>query len=393
MKFTKKIVIRTDVVNARGESPLYLQCFINSLRSRICLDLHVNPKYFNKKSENCRLSMPNISPGEKPGKTATDFNLILGKVLGKVHDIELDARLEDKDLTKEEFEELYLNTSSKKMFVDFMETQVLSRFKNGYIDNQTKKNTLGTVLRLREYRKDVKFAELNIDYVRSFDKWLEKKYGNGLNTRWTRHKDVKAYINIAIDVGYRISNPYNKFKARQTKSSVTYLTPKEVYGLEKLFDSKDLELKYQSTLTAFLFACYTGLRISDVGLVEKNMVQNGMLVFTPFKTRKIEKEVKIPLTKKALKFIVGNDSKFIESKYSDQKMNQHLKVIASKAFITKNVTFHVARHTFATRYIAIGGQIQNLQKILGHSKIATTQIYAEVMDESLIADMALFDAV
>ena len=125
----------------------------------------------------------------------------------------------------------------------------------------------------------------------------------------------------------------------------------------------------------FLFSCFTGLRISDVtNLTNDNIIENT-LAFTAVKTSKFQR---ISLNDSAKKYL---DPKLIfKSAYTGEYINRELKNIAKICGIRKVITYHVARHTFATNFLICGGRVENLQKILGHSKITDTMIYVHIVE-------------
>lgn len=116
-------------------------------------------------------------------------------------------------------------------------------------------------------------------------------------------------------------------------------------------------------------------------VTSKNIKTNNDLVFEPYKTRDLQKEVVVPLTQKALSLIDKKKPGPLFRVYSNQKANVRLKEIAEVCNIHKNLSTHVARHTFATQFLERGGKLEVLKELLGHSKIDTTMIYVHVTIE------------
>ncbi len=147
----------------------------------------------------------------------------------------------------------------------------------------------------------------------------------------------------------------------------------------------------------FVFACYTGLAYADVKALEKNHLQIGVdgqkWIYT--RRSKTITPVRILLLQTAEEIInrykdhpkTERNSTLLPV-YSNQKTNHYLKEIAKKAKVKKKLSFHTARHTFATTVtLANGVPIETVSKLLGHTKITTTQIYARVIDSKISSDM------
>ena len=136
----------------------------------------------------------------------------------------------------------------------------------------------------------------------------------------------------------------------------------------------------------FLFACFTGLRISDIlNLTKDNFIGD----FIAFKSDKTGKFQKIKLIETAKKFIT--EEIVFKGKYTIEYINRELKFIAKVTKIKKHLTFHVSRHSFATNYLIKGGRVENLQKILGHSNIRETMIYVHIVDSIMNEEMNNLD--
>ena len=130
----------------------------------------------------------------------------------------------------------------------------------------------------------------------------------------------------------------------------------------------------------FLFSCFTGLRLSDVRNLKWSDIRNGVIFLRQHKTGEF---VQVPIGKNASKFLRDNDSEKVFHDFPSCEVwfTQKLKDWVAKAGIKKKVSFHVARHTFATLALGNGADLFTVSKLLGHTKITTTQIYAKVLDE------------
>jgi len=191
-------------------------------------------------------------------------------------------------------------------------------------------------------------------------------------------------LNVAVMAGVLDSNPFyslnNNEKVTEVSTSRDYLTKEEL----ELMTSA--ETKNPLAKKAFMFACFTGLRYSDVsslmwGNIKHTTIGQEIVISSMQKTKC---SVRIPLSSIALSWLPerGNDAasqKIFAGLTSLCQTNVLLKKMAESVGINKNLSFHVSRHTFATNAIAAGGDLYTVSKLLGHKDIQTTQIYADVI--------------
>ena len=203
---------------------------------------------------------------------------------------------------------------------------------------------------------------------------------------------LKKLMNLALQLEWIEKDPFVRFKLKFVKYRRDYLSESELEDFEQ---GQLQEEHLRKTRDIFVFSCYTGLSYIDVRLLTHNHIVRGIdgdyWIFA--QRKKTEQPIKIPLLDKALDIIkkYNNDSES-NSKllpvYSNQKINTYLKEITALFDITKNITFHSARHTFATTVtLSNGVPIETVSKLLGHSKLSTTQVYARVIEEKVSVDM------
>lgn len=140
------------------------------------------------------------------------------------------------------------------------------------------------------------------------------------------------------------------------------------------------------TKRAFLFACFTGLRFSDVANLKHENIDGGELSIRMTKT---SEPLLIPLTSNAMRYVSDDGKAFVFDCPSLTNVNRILKMWAVSAGINKRLHFHVARHTFATMALSNGADLYTVSKLLGHSNISVTHVYAKVVDESKRKALAL----
>ena len=202
-------------------------------------------------------------------------------------------------------------------------------------------------------------------------------------------------VNLAVKLEWLEKNPFHAYQLKFDKVERDYLTKQELANLEtKTFAIQRL----QSVKDMFIFSCYTGLAYIDVfNLAPSNIVEISEGEFWIKTTRqKTNTAVTVPLLPKAMAIIEkysDNPQSVADGKVlpviSNQKLKGYLKEITDICGITKPLTFHIARHTFATTVtLGNGIPIESVSRMLGHTDIRTTQIYAKIMDTKVSADMA-----
>ncbi|WP_047415353.1 site-specific integrase [Cellulophaga sp. Hel_I_12] len=247
---------------------------------------------------------------------------------------------------------------------------------------------------------DIYLRELDYNFIIKFEKYLrayipedhQKSMGN--NTVMKHIERLRKLINLAFKLGWIDRDPFMNFKAQFIKTERGFLSSAELKRVEeKHFTIVRLEL----VKDLFVFSCYTSLSYIDVIKLTQDNICIGIdgELWIHYKREKTTKIIRIPLLPKALE-IINKYKNRIKSKtdenlfpnISNQKLNAYLKEVADVCAIKKNLTFHIARHTFATTVTLSNGiPIETVSKLLGHSRISTTQIYAKVIERKVSNDM------
>lgn len=365
-KLTSKIVIKKDYVRADGTSALYIQIFLNGVQKRIPLNLYVRLIDFDLVKQRVKTKAANHK----------DQNLLIEQSLASINTIEVNYRLSNENLTIESLLYEYNNPTSRIDFIKFwekeMEHQKLTR------DIATYNQQMGTLRKIKKYKNNIFFYELNKVFYEKMIGHFQKVEKNGEQTMFTLKKNFKKYLHIANDKGIHTALSYKDIKTPRPISKRTFLDSTEINKLYEYYNSTYINETLKSILGQFLFSCFTGLRISDSQAITLDNIIGNVLVFTAKKTGKFQR---IQLNETAMAFI-GSDRVF-EKSFSEKHLNAELKVIAKTCGIKKNVTFHVARHSFATNFLMCGGRVEALQKLLGHSSIRETMVYVHIVDSVL----------
>jgi site-specific recombinase XerD len=186
---------------------------------------------------------------------------------------------------------------------------------------------------------------------------------------------------VAMRYGYIKSNPFKYLTIKKVDGKRDFLSAEELNKLAKLYYSDEItDLKEKEILQYFLFSCYTGLRYSDLKALKSSSIKDKSIQINMHKT---SYQVNIPLTQKACQLLPSkgkSDSDQVFRVYCNKVTNRILKDIGARYKIQKKLTCHVARHTFATVSITLGIPIEVVSKLLGHTNLKTTQVYAKIVD-------------
>ena len=262
-------------------------------------------------------------------------------------------------------------------FYKFFEKQIKKR-RHQYANYQ---NWLHAFKRLKKYAKanDLTFAEVDDAFLEGFKHYLLAELSQ--NSAHTYFNKLRACLNAAFNARIIPDNPMKRIKSIPSAE-----TEREYLTAEELRKLKETDCEIPRLKRAFLFSCLTGLRISDIERLkwEDIVKSDGGGYVLRFRQKKTGSFETLPINDQALEFLgeFGEPHRRVfKLKYSAWN-NIMLKNWVALAGINKKVTFHVARHTYATLLLANGVDIYTVSKMLGHKNIKTTQIYAKVMDEN-----------
>ena len=260
------------------------------------------------------------------------------------------------------------------------------------------KNYVTTIKHLKNYIKtkykihDISLNKINYDFIYNFSKFIllnTKCTHNGMMKHIQRFKKI---TNFCIKNSYITNDPFVGFKISFKKTNRVYINKEELYILKNI----KLNSSLNKVRDIFLFACYTGLSYIDLYNLNIKNIQKGNdgLEWIYIKRYKTDIPSNVPILPYALYILniykTQNNINGIFPMISNQKTNKSLKQISHLCNFNKKLTFHSARHTFATTITLTNGvPIETVSKMLGHNNIKTTQIYAQVIDSKISADMLI----
>lgn len=377
---------RKKQLNTVGKALIQIECYLNGKNKYFSTQIYVEPNYWNNKTRTIKTDYPNaIKLNKQIAETIRNFeNFELDKInAGKPFNL---GMLTD-----------FFKGDIVSSFTEFMELEI----EQMNLTEATKKNHRTTLARLKEFKKVIYFEDITFELLNDFDVFLRKikiTYKDAppkklmQNTIWKYFKNMKTYVNLAInkDLMNVQQYPFRKFKVKQGDSNKVFLTPEEIDQMQDLILTGE-NLKYQYIKDLFMYSVYTGLRFSDVlSMQKRELVTIGGNTWLIKKMEKTDENVRIPIytifNGKPLEIISKYNrfnTVFCFEQITNQYANRTLKTLAGLAGINKTITFHTARHTTATYLLYKGVSLTTVQKVLGHKKIATTQIYGHIMDNTI----------
>ena len=395
MSSTFKILfyIRKNYLNKDKKAPIMIRVTIDGKMVQFNSKLDIEPQYWNPKKQRA----------EGSGKQVKMFNTLLENIKYSLQHHFHEIACEEIP-TPEKVRDSFLGVAEK-------ENTLMSLF-GRHLDNL--KNIVGkgmaqatydkydiTYRRLKEFIKsrynlsDIPLRDIKNIFVVDFENFLIQTYDYGKNTRAKFLQRFHSIILIAKRNNWIKTDPFDNFVIGSQKVDRGYLTQAEVDAIwNKQFNVARLE----KARDAFIFACYTGLAYVDVCHLKKaNIVTINGEKWIRTRRQKTDTLVEVPLLKipesiieKYKGYVLPDDVLIPIS--SNQKVNAYLKEIADLCGIQKNLTYHLARHTFATTItLSKGVSMESVSKMLGHTKITTTQIYARILNSKVKEEMKLVE--
>jgi len=392
---TFKILFWQNTAKKNGaHAPIYARVTVNGKRSEISL------------GQSCPIAFWDTKMSRVVGRTieARELNYRLDNIKINISSAFEEILKEGKYITAQAVKSRYLGTDNHDAtlldIITYHEEKMQGSLEKGTLKNyRTTEKYLRSFLAKKMNSSNIYLEQLSYRFVVDFERFLRDKTNN-LSKQALRNNGIMKHIerlnklmNLAVKLEWLDRNPFRNYCLKFDKFDRPFLTDSELerfefIELDKITQSKARDL--------FVFACYTGLSYIDVkNLTAANLVygMDGKKWLSLYR-EKSKKPVKLPLLEKAQRILDKYENYDISDKllpmYSNQKVNKYVKEIAVLCGIEKNLSFHAARHTFATTVtLSNGVPIETVSKLLGHSKLSTTQIYARVVEDKLGNDIEL----
>ncbi|MBQ3743870.1 MAG: site-specific integrase [Bacteroidales bacterium] len=254
------------------------------------------------------------------------------------------------------------------------------------------KKHLSSFIADRYGNKDLPLDTIRPQFVLDFDAWLRRKRGLAPNSVWGYMITLKHIFALAQNEGLIRINPFAFYVNRYTSVDRGFLTEEELLHLA---NADGLTRSEELVRDVFIFSAFTGLSYIDIRELQschlQKLFDGNYWIIKRRKKTNTESSVQlldVPL-QLIMKWKGASIGTYLFPVPSNNYCNRILKQIALQCGIKRKVTFHVARHTFATMAINRGIPIESLSSILGHTNIRTTQIYAKITRKKISEDMSL----
>jgi site-specific recombinase XerD len=394
-KITLHIYAKTTKANAAGQLPIYIRLTVDGQR------FEFSSKKFIEKSK----WSPELSKMKGNSEEARTLNNYLDLMKSKVFDVQMELIHKNEELSLENFKSRILGTHQReRMIIPIYQNhndKIEDLIGNGYAYGTLERFKI-SLKHLQEFISwkynvlDIGINKIDYAFVTEFEFYLRsvKKCNNNTAVKYVRN--FRKIIKICLDNDWMEKDPTTRYEGKMKEVERDFLTEDELNRIyNKRFSSERLTL----VKDIFIFSCYTRLAYVDVKGLKKDHIAIGIDGEKwIFKNRqKTDTKSKIPVLPIAEEIIqkyadhprcLNEDA--ILPILTNQKMNSYLKEIGDLCDIPKEITFHMARHTFATSVTLTNGvPIETVSKMLGHKNIQTTQHYAKVLDRKVSEDMMI----
>lgn len=373
--------------------PIYLRITVAGKRSEISINRKVEVNNWN----------PGIGRVKVNNRTDADFNAYLDTVEEKLYQAYHNLLRENKTVSSALLKDEYTGANDQqRMLIPIFQKHnkemaklVPNEYSTGTLEKY--KTTLSHVVQFLNWKyekSDIEIRNITPAFISDYDFFLRsiKKCSNNTTVKYV--KNFRKIIRICIASGWLNSDPFVMYKSKLKKVETTYLLTEEIQTIaNKQFASDRLA----QVRDVFMFCCYTGLAYADVKKLKTSQVRKGVdgELWIFIDRQKTNTRSAVPLLPPAAKLLekYASHNLCINKDVtlpvpSNQKMNDYLKEIATVCGISKKLSSHVARHTFATTItLSNGVPIESVSKMLGHSSLKQTQHYAKILDIKVSLDM------
>lgn len=386
---------RKSKANSRGESPIYMRITINGERYDLGTKRFVG-------MDNWLAEAGRVKGSSEAAKSINSF---LDSLRAKAFHHQKQILLEGKQLTMEEFKTRWQGVSVERprMLMEIFEQHneqmkalvnhefsplTLERYK-------TSKKHTQEFMKWKYKKDDIDIKKLKYGFISDYEFWLKSVRKCDHNTSMKYLSNFKKIVNICIKNGWLDRDPFVGFKMAKREIERPFLVEEE---LNRIINKSFLIPRLAQVRDIFVFCCYTGLAYADVEKLTREKITTGIdgekWIWTS--RQKTDSTTRVPLLPPALEILdrYKDDPQCVNKGrllpvLSNQKMNGYLKEIADLCGITKTMTTHTARHTFATTVTLTNGvPIETVSKMLGHKNLKITQHYAKILDLKVSEDMS-----
>ncbi len=387
--------LKKSKVDAQGKSPIYMRITVDGKRTEISSKRTIESERWSNE-------------GNKAiGRTedVRELNAYLDSLTTKVYQSQRDLIQDNKPVTSETLKNKLLGVEDKeRTLISIFETHnkqveklVGREFSAGTLERyKTVSKHLQDFIKIQYKVSDVGIKKVDHQFITDFEFYLKSVRNCGHNSTIKYIKNFKKIVRIALANNWINRDPFLNYKVRLKEVERQYLSQEEI---QAMLDKNLHTPRLDQVRDIFVFCCYTGLAYSDVKKLTKDNLVFGIDGDKWIKTKRTKTDTRssIPLLPTALELIKKYENHpeavtrgVLLPVLSNQKSNAYLKEIADLCEINKNLTTHLARHTFATTVtLSNGVPMESVSKMLGHKSMKTTQHYAKILDRKVSDDMAI----
>ena len=355
----------------------------------------------------CKVSVPTVlwdAKGNRAkGKSdeAQKINHALDKIKARIIELYNQIRERENFVTAEMVRNAYQGVGTEyetllkafdKHNADFAKRVNKDRSPGTLLKHQIVRNHVANFIGSYYKRKDMAMKELTEDFIRQFDIYLRTVVGLRSSTIWMYTSPLKTIVSRAHCNGHIHRNPFAQYRISPNVRERQFLTEDE---LQRVMNHRLSDPSLIRERDMFVFGCLTGISFIDIkNLTTDNLENRGEGWWIVAKRKKTGIPFRVKLLDSALKIIERYEpfrrGNLLFDFCDNQRTNVKLKQIAKECGIEKTLTFHMSRHSFACLALDKGMPIESVSKILGHTQISTTQIYAKITTEKLERDISAF---
>ena len=378
-----------------NEAELYARITVNQKRANISLKRKINIDSWDKSKSKLKGNSSN----------ARIQNQFIEQVRAKLNKIYIDLYNQNKLITAQLIKSTFLgegeNNKSLNEIITYHSNKIKNTLAPGTIRNfGITENYIAKYLEQKRKTTDIYLNDLNYKFICDFENFLHDYWPKGHpkamghNTVMKHIQRLRKIVTLSYHLEWLRKDPFIRWKPTFERTNREFLSDNELSNIES---HEFISERLDRVRDLFVFSCYTGISYSDIMNLTKDHIHLGIdgnnWIIT--KRQKTNITVKVPILEKAQILINKYSShpmtQVTESLFpliTNEKLNSYLKEVANFSGIKKNLTFHMARHTFATTVTLTNGvPIETVSKLLGHTKLATTQIYAKVIERKISDDM------
>ena len=385
--------LKRDKQKSNGMVPLFCRITVDGQEVRFSMKCEVNPSQWD------------VKMSKATGRTAESvkINNLLDNTKAAIHRVYREIQEREHYVTAEKIKNVFLGIEQKQQTLlelfDYhnreRKLQVGITFSKTRYDRYCfARQCIADFLVYRYNVKDIPVKEVNKIFISDFEAYLYAKYDYAKNTVITLLKKFRHIIELALIKEWIYKNPFKDYKLQWQRTDRGYLTQTEIDCLTDFeFEEKSLE----KARDIFIFCAFTGLSYTDVKHLGTDNIQSSFddKLWIKGKRKKTDIEYNIPLLdipKMILEKYAGKaKAGLLLPVCSNAIYNKQLKKVAALCGISKHISSHLARHTFATLALTKGVSIESVSKMLGHTSITTTQIYARTTDKKISNEMSLLE--